>query len=680
MNVRNRFTTILCVVGFLSAGIFARAAYVQLVGDPRLDRMARRQFNSRLLVRPERGGIADRNGEPLAINTGVLSLAANPSKIKKPKAIARLLSKAIGVSESKFASRLADKKEFIWIKRHLTDSEIQRLEKWKIKDHDGVIEDGLILVKESRRVYPHGDSASHVLGSVNLDSEGIEGMELWGESHLQGKVVSITAIKDALGRPAFIDASAARSEENGLPIQLTLDTQLQYAVEQELRAAVEAHGAKGGSVIVMDASNGEILALANEPHFNPNIPGAPQANRRNRAITDGYEPGSTLKPIVVASALARGMKISDRIHGELGSIVIQGKRISEAEAHERFEWLTLGKMIQVSSNVVAAKLALKLGPDVLLNSLKTFGFGSKTQISFPGEISGILPPRKRMQPLTTANIGFGHGLLVTPLQMVRAYAAFANGGYLVQPTLLKSPQVLKGRGAPSIRSIFSPKIADEVSSALEGVVSVEGTGRKAAVDGYRIAGKTGTAQVVDPDTGKYSKNKYIASFVGYLVGTQKRLVFFTSVVEPRGVYYAGETAAPLFKRVVQAAVHRLSIPPTESVGLPEPARRANPPLSLQERVERATVSQAVPMKEQIFQEVERVVLEPITGELSQGESSIWKMPDLKGMTAVEALAVFGGRPVEVEIRGTGLVVLQNPPPGQQLREGDKVSLRMKDSP
>ncbi len=677
--MKKRFTALFVVVGLLSTAIFTRAAYVQLIGDARLERMARRQFKSRLLVRPERGLILDRNGESLAINTEVYSLAANPSKIQKPKAVARLLHQALSTPEGKFAKKLSEKKEFIWIKRHLTESDLERMEKWRLKDKDGVVEEGLMLVKESRRVYPHGDSASHVLGSVNLDSEGIEGMELWGESHLQGKVVSISAIKDALGRPAFMDANAARTVENGEPIQLTLDSQLQYAVEQELRASVKAHDAKGGSVIVMDATNGEILALANEPHFNPNIPGSPQANRRNRALTDGFEPGSTLKPIVVAAALARGMKITDKIHGEGGSVVIQGKRISEAEAHEKFEWLTLGKMIQVSSNVVAAKLALKLGPDVLLNSLRTFGFGAKTQISFPGEIAGILPPRKRMMPLTTANMGFGHGILVTPLQMTRAYAAFANGGYLVQPTLLKTPQVLNGRGAPSIQSIFSPKVAEDVASALEDVTSDEGTGKKAVVPGYRVAGKTGTAQVVDPETGRYSQNRYIASFVGFLAGTDRKLVAFTSVVEPKGVYYAGETAAPLFKRVMQAAVHRLSVPSTESLDLPEPARRLNPPLTLQERVDRVNISQAAPSKgEASSQTMEKVSLQAVEPTTPGGTISSWKMPELKGMTALEALAVLEGHPVQVEIRGTGLVVLQTPAPGDILREGEKVSLRLKE--
>ena len=248
----------------------------------------------------------------------------------------------------------------------------------------------------------------------------------------------------------------------------------------------------------------KILALANEPGFNPNSKLGSLDRRRNRAITDGFEPGSTLKAILLVSALSHGWKLTDELWGEKGSFVVQGHRISESEAHEKFEWLTLQEMIKVSSNVVAAKLALKVGSEFYQKTLRSFGFGTKTGVGFPGEMAGKLPPEKKWSPLSLANVGFGQGLLVTPLQMIRAYAALANGGWLVQPRIvLPAP----GASVLSRTRILSPRIARDVIQALERVTEEGGTGRKAAVIGYRIAGKTGTAQMVDPATKKYSKEK-----------------------------------------------------------------------------------------------------------------------------------------------------------------------------
>jgi cell division protein FtsI (penicillin-binding protein 3) len=692
-GIKPRMTAVMLFCIVLGGALLTRAAIIQLGSDPRLEKMAKRQFQSKVLIRPRRGLILDRNGEPLAANREADSLAANPSKIPNRKTLARLLSKALDIPVAKLVTRLEGRREFVWIKRQLTEAEKNRLRKYRLIDAEGDLADGLWLIKESQRVYPHGELAAHILGNVNVDSEGLEGVELWMNERMRGKVVSVSAIKDALGRPAFIDAAAAKNVQEGKDgesIALTLDASLQFAVEEELRNAVRKANARGGTVIVMNAVTGEVLAMANQPAFNPNDKAVPADRKRNRALTDGYEPGSTMKTVLLAGALSHGQKLTDQIWGELGQFKVQGKKISEAEAHEKFKWLSLKKIIQVSSNIGAAKLALKLGSDNYFNTLKSFGFGAKTETGFPGEISGILPPRKAWQPLSLANFGFGQGLLVTPMQMLRSYAVFLNGGWLVQPTLLKNQGVPVSAEPP--RRILAKKTADQVLEALATVTMEGGTGGKANLPGYKVAGKTGTAQKVEPLTGGYSRSKYVASFIGFALDVEPKIAIFTSVDEPRGVYYASETAAPLFREVLNAVANRFSLPthgnvPPVVAAVEEDAKRAlgdsDPGKSKSIEVQPAEVPVEV---SQFEEEDER----PLVISHAQAEHSrsvevegpdgsnrfLWKMPSLRGLTPREAIHALSGHHFQLEIRGTGLVQIQFPEEGRILADGDTVRLRL----
>lgn len=655
LKIKTRFTLLLLFCIGAAGAMLCRAAYIQLWGNPRLETMARRQFQSHALIRPRRGSITDRSGEPLAVNVEANSLAANPSKVRNKRNLARLLARSINIPASKLLQKLNEKREFVWIKRHLTQSELRRFKKWKIIDSDGDFMEGLWLVKESERVYPHGSLASHVIGSVNVDSEGIEGIELWFNDHLRGKVASVSAIKDALGRPTFIDAVAAKTIQEGDSVTLSLDASLQFEVEQGLSHAVQRTGARGGTVIVMNASNGEILALANEPSFNLNEKLTRPEKRRNRALTDGFEPGSTFKAILLAGALSNGWKLTDQIWAEKGVLTLQGHKISEAEAHEKFDWLSLKAMIQVSSNVAAAKLALKLGVDRYLKTIRSFGIGSKSGIGFPGEISGKIPGRKEWGPLTLANIGFGQGILVTPIQMTRAYAAILNGGWLVKPTLLKRPEKFDLRGVQT--RIISQKVSQDVIEALETVTEEGGTGKKAALSGYRVAGKTGTAQLVDPSTGKYSREKYVASFIGSAVGVDPKIVIFTSLIEPRGVYYASETAAPLFREVLSSVVNRCSLP-------------------IQVTATKILADQTIRDKLKLSQAsaVSQVDSAPrFQATLTQGSLG-WIMPSLKGLTPRETFRLMQNHRFEVRVTGMGVVSSQVPEVGKILVDGDVVRL------
>jgi cell division protein FtsI (penicillin-binding protein 3) len=634
--------------------------------------MARRQFHAKSLIRPRRGSITDRNNEPLAVNLETNSLAANPAKIKNKRGLAKLLARATDQPYSKLFQKLSEKREFTWIKRHLTDVELRRFKKWRLIDADGDLVDGLWLVKESDRIYPHGQLASHIVGTVNIDSEGLEGIELWKNEHLRGKVVSVSAIKDALGRPTFIDAVAAKNIQDGEPIALSIDASLQFEVEQHLANAVRRTSSRSGIVIVMNADSGEILALANEPTFSPNEKSVPGERRRNRALTDGYEPGSTLKAVLVASALSHGAKLSDQVFGEKGSFEVSGHRITEAEAHEKFEWISMKKMIQVSSNVAAAKIALKLGADKYLKTLQTFGFGEKSGMGFPGEISGKIPPKREWRPLTLANVGFGQGILVTPLQMIRAYAAFLNGGFLVRPTLLKKTEFsdksihsgAKEKDLLPIR-ILTQKASQDVVEALSTVTEEGGTGKKAGLPGYQVAGKTGTSQMVDPNTGRYSREKYVASFIGFAVGIEPRVVIFTSLIEPKGGYYAATTAAPLFRDVLGSVANR--------VGLPI---QSLPPSKLAAHSQKGLMTVA-DTEEIHYTQAAQVIAEDIKLQRSvegNGTARGWVMPSLKGLSSREVFRILKGHKFHLAVHGAGIVFHQFPEAGKGVAEGDTIRL------
>lgn len=698
---KQRLIILMVFCCLIAGAVVTRAAYFQLMPNPKLEQMAKRQFESKVLIRPRRGNILDRNGEPLAINSEIDSLAANPSKIKNSKTLARLLSKALNIPFTKIFQKIDEKREFIWIKRHLTENDQDQLRRWRIINGVGDLPEGLFWVKESQRIYPHRELAAQVLGDVNVDSEGLEGVELQMNERLQGKVVSVSAVKDALGRPTFIDAAAAKHLQNGEDISLTLDASLQYAVEASLRHSVQKTGSKSGSVLILNAITGEILAMANEPSYNPNLKNTSPERRRNRLVTDGYEPGSTLKAVLAASALSHGMKSTDLVWGERGQFMVQGKKISEAEAHEKFEWLSLKKMMKVSSNVGAAKFALKLGADAYYSTLQDFGFSTKSNLKFPGEISGKVPARKAWTPLALANIGFGQGILVTRLQMARAYAAFLNGGWLVEPLLYKDLNA----PPPTPRRVLSQKAAAEMLSILESTTEEGGTSTKAVLEGYRVAGKTGTAQVAE--AGRYSRNKFIASFIGFPLEVAPKVVILVTLEEPKGNYYASETAAPLFQEVLNSVVHRFSIPNpgasknqllTQFSG--QFSGQFSAPLSGQfsEVPALKQVRAAPPSQDQIHTQQAAPLSDSLTsllikvenkgagseaepgkfewaGSNEQGEM-LWSMPSLKGLSLREALRTLQGKNFQIKVHGQGVIKRQTPPAGWKIPENEVIQLEL----
>lgn len=661
----HRARVLLVLVALMGVGILYRSFQIQVIGDSRLKKMSQQQFHSKILLRPKRGLILDRHGVPLAVNTEIQSLAANPKEIqsllKEKKGILNRLSRALRISKKRLQRKISKKREFAWIKRHLTKRDIKALHREKLFQSENELQDGFWLVKENKRVYPQGSTASNVIGFVNVDSAGLEGVELWKDNDLKGQVSTFVATRDALGRPTFIQESAENYLKQGKSVHLTLDSTLQYSVEQILTTHVEKTKSVAGIVIVMDATSGEILTLATKPSFNPNRRGQAAGRRRNRAFTDGFEPGSTMKPLLVASALQSGWPKDKKIWGEKGSFEVQGKRISEAETHEKFEWLTLKDVIRLSSNVGAAKLGLEIGKEAFLPSLEELEFGETTEVGFPGEISGWLPDRDRWKPLTLANLGFGQGLFVTPIQMVRSYASIINGGWLIRPSLIIEKESKKLRERP--KRVFSRGVTEYILDAMESVVGPDGTGKNAFVSGYRIAGKTATAQVVDPTTRRYSKSRYISSFIGFARHVNPKLVIMTLLDYPKGIYYSSETAAPLFKDVFLAVASRFGIPHFDNTLAQKPLE------SVSDRIQMSQSSAKETPKREIQNGL--VWIE----EKTEGTQS-WKMPDLRGLSAREVLSILEGHEFKVSFRGFGVVEKQTPQAGMSINDGQAVEIRL----
>ncbi len=651
--MRIRLSLVICVFAVLAVGMLVRSTWIQIIHDPKLETLARRQFESKILMKPRRGLILDRTGEPFAINLETSSLAGNPKKILKSRSTAHLLSRALGTQLSQLKKRLDSKKSFIWFERHLSDQRIEQFRKAGILQPSGEMPEGLWIVKEMKRVYPHGELASSLIGSVNVDAEGIEGVELWKNQGLRGKSASIDAFKDALGRPTLMNSGKDTVMQDGEPVELSIDASLQYSVEEALNESIESTNSDSGMVIVMDSSTGEILALAQAPHR--------RGVKKVTALTDGYEPGSTMKPLILASAINKGaIKVTDGLFGHYGKFKIQGRTISEAEAHEKFGYISMKKMIEVSSNIAAAELALKLGAERTVQGMRGMGFGSRSGVGFPGEITGWMPSNpKAIKPLTLATIGFGQSVMVTPIQMIRAYAALSNGGQLVEPTLLKR----KEKEELKTSQVFKPGTVKDVTEALVTVTEGEkGTGAKARLEGYRIAGKTGTAQTVDPKTKRYSTSRHIASFIGYPVGVKQPIVVLTLLDGPRGIYYAGSTAAPLFSKVLSKVVARFSIPTTEKIRMPLVESTPTPaPVVEDSEVIKVAQSNAE-ILEQSLQSTKEVNLDhPV-------------MPSLIGLTPQEAIAALKPFVPRVQIKGFGLIKKQTPETGTMISRNVKVNL------
>jgi cell division protein FtsI (penicillin-binding protein 3) len=538
-NRRIRLLLVFFVLAFLAT--FGRAVWLQAVQAQPLDRMARGQHDITVDVPAARGSILDRNGVELAIGRQAITVYANPRHVADPRATAVAAGRALHIDAEKLYGKLADRSRgFVYLARK---ADPKRAEALKALDLTGIG-----FYPEERRVYPQGAVASHVLGYAGLDNRGLSGLELALDRTLAGRNGRQTVVRDAFGRT--IDVLSAVPSVEGKNVRLTLDDTLQANAQSILQRTVRRWGARAASAVVLDPRTGEILAMASEPGFDANrFPETDRDTQRNRAITDTYEPGSTLKVVTVAAALSEGLVAPSSAFRLPPSIHVADRVIHEAHRTST-ERMTVAEILSRSSNVGTITLAELLGRSRLETWVERFGFGKKTGVDFPGETAGILP--FYWSGSTIGTLPIGHGIAVTPVQMAAAYAAVANGGVWLRPRLLADRPAKR-------RRVMSRHVSDQLMSMLRDVV-IEGTGTEAEVEGYQVAGKTGTAAKPDP-RGGYSNSRYVASFVGVVPASDPRLVVLVTVDEPHGAIWGGVVAAPAFQEIARFGLQYLEIPP-----------------------------------------------------------------------------------------------------------------------
>ena len=534
--------------------LIGRALYLQVLNDDFLQQKGESRYARLLELPAHRGMITDRNGEPLAVSTPVESVWVSPVDARLTAGQRRQLARLLDLDEREIARRLAEPdREFVYLKRHLPPDIAAHVVQLGLP--------GIALKREYRRYYPDGEVTAHLLGFTDVDDRGQEGIELAYQDWLSGKPGGRRVIKDRLGR-VVEDAESVRAPIEGRDLALSIDRKLQYLAYRELKAAVIEHRAKAGGIVAIDVRTGEVLAMANVPAYNPNNRSQLDAQRaRNRAATDLFEPGSTLKPFTVAAALeARVARPETMVQTAPGYLTVGDATIHDAHPEGL---LTVSQVLQRSSNVGAAKLALAMPREQLWSVLSAAGFGSAPNSGFPGEVSGRLRDYQRWRPIEQATLSYGHGISVSLLQLVRAYTIFSTDGVLQPLTLLKRDQAVIGT------RVISAGTALAVRTMLESVTHPGGTGVRAQVLGYRAAGKTGTAHKLVG--GAYAPDRYVSSFVGLAPASDPRLLVAVMIDEPGGgEYYGGTVAAPVFSAVMSEALRMRSVPPDAPVAPMQP--------------------------------------------------------------------------------------------------------------
>jgi cell division protein FtsI (penicillin-binding protein 3) len=532
--------------------IFIRLAVVQVFQHTHLRDLAERQYSRQITLHPERGRILDRHGRVLATSVPVPSVYVIPQDIDDTDAAASKVAEVLGLPLATVHNQLSAVSTFVWLARQLPPEVGERVQKLNIR--------GVQVLQETRRFYPKRHLAGQILGFVGVDGTGLGGLEHLYNRTLTGTPRQATLQRDATGRTVQVMAGDPSDQPRGADLYLTLDERLQYIAEKELAARVQETQARSGLVIIMHPPTGDILALANYPFFNPNDFQDPKQRvwQRNRAVTDPVEPGSTFKLVAASAALEENVaRVTDMFHCENGFVVRNGRRLRD---HHPYGLLNFVQVIEKSSNIGTAKIAARLSDEQLYTYVRRFGFGEKSLVNLPGEEDGMIRPPKKWTKPTHDSLAFGQEVTVTPLQLLTAYAAMANGGWLMRPRMVE--HIVQGDEfqffAPHTRHrVLSSPTLERMNEILVGVVE-RGTGKQAAVEGYTVAGKTGTAQKVEHGT--YSHSKVLASFVGYVPAEAPQLAIVVIIDEPRLAKWGGEAAAPVFKRVAQQALYYLQVP------------------------------------------------------------------------------------------------------------------------
>lgn len=559
-NHRAHIITIMIFLGFAIVGV--RLGDLMLFEHDKLAEKAKYQRIKKKRLKAGRGGIYDRRGRELAVNVEAVSVYANPSKVSSPGQAARAISKTTGRSVESTLKSLASERKFVWITRKLDRRSADELKGMGIA--------GLGFVPELKRYYPKGSMASHIVGFVGVDNQPLEGIELEYDAVLRGEEQKVVLVRDAGGRT--LSGGGIRVEMGGSDVILTIDEGLQYIVEQALVNGIDRSKGKAGSAIMMDPYTGEVLAMANYPFYDLNSPGGVEVgHRRNRAIIDPYEPGSTFKVVTASAVLEKGVAdFSTLVDASRGYVDIADRRVWDT--HNK-GILTFKDVIKTSSNVGTILVSRKLESAALYEYVKKFGFGFRTGVDIPGENPGLVHGLEQWSETSHAALSIGYEVAATPLQVLRAYSVIANGGVLVRPRMVKDVITHEGHsihnfgltGMEEGERIISASTAARLRDVLVTVTEKGGTAVAASIDGNAVAGKTGTTRLIDPETGKYSKEKYASSFVGFVPAHRPRLALIVVIFEPEGEYYGGVVAAPVFRDIVGQSLAYLNVPREDRV-------------------------------------------------------------------------------------------------------------------
>lgn len=546
-----RFYLLIIFIVLLVMGLVARLINLTIFQQSFLLKQGNARIIREVNIPAFRGMITDRNGYPLAISTSVFSVWVNPLEyVNNPdelKKLAKLLDLKSSVIVTTIKRQSEKKREFVYLKRELSPEIAKQIKALKIP--------GIYLQEDYKRFYPEGEVASHVIGFTNIDDQGQEGLELAYNDWLKGTPGKKLIVKDRLGR-TIAEIKTKQEQRAGRDLVLSINRRIQYIAYRELMSGVIENKAESGSVIVLDVKTGEILAMVNQPSFNPNNhTQVPSDHFRNRAITDIFEPGSTIKAFSFASIIDSGLyNVNSVIDTSPGWMIVGGYPVRDEHNNGP---LTFAQILQQSSNMGTVKMILTIPPNQLWSFLHRVGFGESTEIGFPGERSGVLIKRNKWDPLTLATLSFGYGLSITELQLVQAYSVIANRGIKIPLSLLRVDTPKEGK------RVMSEKVANEMLQLLESVVTAKkGTGEPASIPGYRVAGKTGTSRMVGLHG--YEKNHHIATFVGIAPVSQPRFIVAVVIRDPQGKHYlAGAVSAPIFKRIMEGTLHALNVPPDD---------------------------------------------------------------------------------------------------------------------
>ncbi len=672
-------------VAFWMLGISARLVHLQVTRHDNLVARARQQQQDAIETSPTRGPVLDREERELARTIDTTSVFVAPDEFKQDKndtdaqvaaaidCTAQSLSSLLGLDQKAVFDQINEAKNsgrrFLWIARRIAPDKADLLEKLELT--------GVHTRKEPKRYYPNGSLAANVLGFVGLDGKGLAGIEQVYNEKIVGEPGKIFVEKDSLGR-AY--ESTEVLGQPGQSIILTIDQSIQYQAEAALTTAIQQSGAKAGTAIVLDPHTGDILALANAPTFDPNDVGAASpAARNNWALQNIYEPGSTFKVVAFSAAIEKGLaKPEDHIDCQMGSITVAKRLIHD---HHPFGVLTLADALAKSSNVAAIKLGLRVGDPTMFDYITRFGFGARTGIELPGETAGLVRPLSRWQPSSIGSIAIGQEVGVTPLQMVAAFGALANGGVRIAPHLIREIRNANGvatyRPNPEQHRVISKETASALRGMLEGV-TLNGTAKKAQLDGYTAAGKTGTAQKIDPKTKKYSSTKFVASFVGFAPVNNPAVVIIVVIDEPGGSYHGGDVAAPVFRQIAEQILPEMGVIPDTDFKNPElvaVAVQTPAQISAQRQDEKNREIEARQ------QETRNLTMPQVSARDNRGGEIVYAvanknavlMPDLRGRSVRDVARACSQLGMQVEARGEGgRVVAQTPQAGAELRTGQIV--------